>query len=157
MPTHHHTRHQPNLRLERWHRRAIYLMLILLYCSGAAWLAARFFLRSAGQFGETVHPLEPWAMKLHGAAAMGTLFFIGSLMNGHIRRALKSRRNLITGCLAIAVMALLIVSGYGLYYIAGEADRPLWSVVHWLPGLAFALLFIAHIWRGRASRLPPGA
>lgn len=146
-----HASNHINLRLERWHRRWIYASGAALFVSGAAWLVARYFLRPAGQFGETIHPIEPWAMKLHGAAAMAVLFFLGSLMNAHIRRALKTGRNLVTGWAMIATLALLVVTGFGLYYVAGEGDRPLWSAVHWIVGLGVALLFVLHIVLGRRS------
>jgi predicted Na+-dependent transporter len=154
MHSHHHSRHQANLRLERWHRRLIYLVLTFLFGSGLAWLVARYFLRPVGTFGETIHPLEPWAMKLHGAAAMAALFFVGSLMNAHIRRAIKNRRNLLTGWSLIAVLMLLVGSGFGLYYLAGESDRALWSTLHWVPGLALLLVFLLHLVCGRRSRQP---
>lgn len=141
-----------NLRLERWHRRSIYLSWAVLAASGAAWLLARYFLRPAGKFGETVHPLEPWAIKLHGAAAMAILFFLGSLMNSHIRRALKSNRNLVTGWSMIVAMAVLVVTAYGLYYAEGEAARQVWSLVHWIAGLGAVALSIAHVLVGRSSR-----
>ncbi|MEC5161819.1 hypothetical protein ACFDR9_002775 [Janthinobacterium sp. CG_23.3] len=146
-----HARHHVNLRLERWHRRCVYLSCAALFASGVAWLLARYCLRAPGQFGETIHPLEPWAMKTHGAAAMVTLFFLGSLMNAHIRRALKAGRNLASGWAMIATFALLVVSGFGLYYLAGESDRPLWSALHWVVGLALGALTVLHIVLGRRA------
>jgi hypothetical protein len=144
--------HHPNLRLECWHRRGVYLTLLLLVASGGAWLVARYFLRPVGQFGEAIHPLEPWAMRLHGAGAMAMLFFLGSLMNSHIRRALKSNRNRISGWLMLLVMATLTVTGFGLYYLAREENRAVWSVVHWVAGLGVAGLTVAHVRIGRWSR-----
>lgn len=140
-----------SFKLERWHRRAIYATGAVLLASGIAWLVLRYFLRPVSEFGETVNPFEPWAMKLHGLAAMVALFFLGSLIHVHIRRALKSGRNLVTGWAMIATLLLLALTGYGLYYVAGEADRPLWSAVHWIVGLAVALLFVLHIVVGRKS------
>lgn len=125
MHTHHRHRHHVNLRIERLHRQTIYGVLTRLTLSGLCWLVAHYWLRSVGQFGETIHPLEPLAMKLHGAAAMATLFFVGSLMNAHIRRAIKSGRDLNAGWSVIVSMLLLIFSGYGLYYLAAESDRTL--------------------------------
>lgn len=141
-----------NLRLERWHRRSIYVSWAVLVASGAAWLLARYFLRPAGHFGETVHPLEPWAIKLHGAGAMAILFFLGSLMNSHIRRALKSGRNLATGWSMIIAMAVLVVTAFGLYYAEGEAAHQVWSLVHWIAGLGAAALSVAHVLVGRSTR-----
>ena len=150
-----HARHHINLRIERWHRRCVYASILLLLASGAAWLVASYFLRPVGQFGPTIHPIEPWAMKVHGGAAMIMLFFLGSLMNSHIRRALKAGRNLVSGWSMIVMLLMLIATGFGLYYLAGENDRPVWSLVHWVIGLAIAAGFIVHIRLGRASRQAP--
>lgn len=145
---------QINVRLERWHRRCIYGVAAWLSATGLLWLLARYMLRPVGEFGENVHPLEPWSMKLHGAGAMVALFFIGSLMNGHIRRALKAGRNLYSGCSMLAALAALTLSGYGLYYLASEQNRPVWSAFHWILGLAIALLLPAHIVLGRGRTSP---
>lgn len=153
IPRHRYSRHSINLRLERWHRRAIYLSTALLLVSGAAWLLLRYFMRPVGEFGQLPHPLEPWSMKLHGGAAMLMLFFLGSLLNSHIRRAIKGDRNLVTGWGMVAVMLLLVATGFGLYYIAGDSDRPLWSAIHWIIGLGASVLFLLHIIIGRRSRL----
>lgn len=143
--------HHPRFRLERWHRRSVYATGAVLLLSGAAWLVLRYFLRPVGEFGETVHPLEPWAMKLHGAAAMVTLFFAGSLLHLHVRRALKARRNLAMGWATVAMLLFLVLTGYALYYVAGEGDRPAWSLLHWAAGLLAAFLFVLHIVTGRKS------
>ena len=55
----------------------------------------------------------------------------------------------------IAMMMLLTVTAFGLYYLASESDRLVWSSVHWVVGLCLPVLFIAHIVIGRASRHPP--
>ena len=154
MSNHKHPYHV-NLQLERWHRRCIYASCVLLVLSGAAWLVARYFLRPVGQFGESIHPLEPWAMKLHGGATMVMLFFLGSLMNSHIRRALKAGRNLVSGWIMLITMTLLIFTGFGLYYLAGESDRPLWSRIHWIVGIGLVALIVIHVVVGRASRFKP--
>lgn len=147
-----HARLHINLRLERWHRRCVYVSCALLLASGVAWLVARNFLRPVGQFGEAIHPIEPWAMKVHGAAMMAMIYFLGSLMNSHIRRALKVKRNLASGWSMIAAMGLLSFTGFGLYYLAGESDRQIWSVVHWVVGLGLPVLVLVHVLVGRASR-----
>jgi hypothetical protein len=148
-PTRH--QHRPGFRLERWHRRSVYATFAVLLLTGAAWLLLRYFMRPVGEFGETINPLEPWAIKLHGAAAMAALFFAGSLLHLHMRRALKAGRNLVTGWAMVGTLAFLVLTGYGLYYVAGDADRPLWSALHWVVGLVVAILFVLHIVVGRRS------
>ena len=133
-----------DLRPERWQRRCVYGVSAWLVATGALWLLAHYLMRSAAEFGESVHPLEPWSMKLHGAGAMFALFLVGSLVNTHIRRARVARRNLYSGWSMIAALAALSVSGYALYYIASEHSRPVWSAAHWIIGLVFPLLLIAH-------------
>ena len=78
----------------------------------------------------------------------------GFALNAHLRRAVKSRRNLLTGWSVTIVLLVLNVSGFGRYYIAGESDRPIWSASHWLPGLLCAVLCIVHI-VGAAFPPPP--
>ena len=134
-----------DLRPERWQRRCVYGVCAWLVATGVLWLLAHYLMRTVAEFGESVHPLEPWSMKLHGAGAMFALFFIGSLANSHIRRAVKARRNLYSGWSMIAVLAALTVSGYALYYIASEHSRPIWSAAHWIIGLVLPLLLIVHI------------
>jgi hypothetical protein len=82
---------------------------------------------------------------------MAALFFAGSLLHLHIRRALKAGRNLVTGWAMVGTLAFLVLTGYGLYYVAGDADRPLWSALHWVVGLVVAILFVLHIVVGRRS------
>ena len=140
--------------MERWHRRCLYGSCAWLIASGALFLIAHYFLRTPGEFGEAVHPLEPWSMRLHGAGAMAALFFLGSILNSHIRRAVKSGRNLYSGWSMIVMLSALTLTGYGLYYVAGESDRPLWSMIHWAVGLLLPAVIVLHILLGRKTRAP---
>ena len=152
----HHSSHPSatvGFRLPRWQRRAHYLVVTLLVVTGLMWLAAHYFMRPVGDFGAVIHPLEPWSMKLHGAAAMASLWLVGTLLQVHIKRALQARRNLVAGWSMIAVLGALVVSGYALYYLASEDSRPWWSTAHWLLGLLLPLLLLVHVLTGRrASR-----
>jgi hypothetical protein len=141
-----------NLRLERWHRTVMYGVMALLSVSGMLWLAAHYWFPVNNEFGANINPLEPWSIKLHGAAAMGALFFVGSLLNSHIRRAHKTRRNFYSGWSMIVLLGTLTLSGYGLYYLTSETSRPLWSNLHWIGGLTLPALLILHIVLGRRAR-----
>jgi uncharacterized membrane protein len=82
---------------------------------------------------------------------MVALFFIGSLLNSHIRRAHRAERNRYSGWSMVALLVLLTISGYALYYIASEFSRPAWSLTHWILGLLFPALLVLHIALGRRS------
>jgi cytochrome bd-type quinol oxidase subunit 2 len=90
-------------------------------------------------------------MKLHGAAVMAALFLCGSVLNAHIRRALKGRHNRMTGWAMISVLSALTLTGYALYYVAGESDRAVWSTIHWAIGLVLPVVVVLHIVLGRKS------
>ena len=139
------------MRLSTGHRQWIYWAAALLFGSGALWLICHYFVSVEGEFGPVPHPAESWALRVHGAAAMLTLVVAGSLIPIHVRRAWHQRRNLLPGTLLASVLLLLTISGYALYYFAGEQARPLISVLHWGVGLAAPALLLWHIASGRAT------
>lgn len=141
-----------SVRLERWQRRAIYFVTALLVASGALWLVPHYFLRSDGAFGATINPLEPAAMKLHGAVAMLALALYGSLINAHIRKAWRLRRNRVSGSVVLAIVLLLTASAWVLYYAGDETVRTVGSALHWSVGLVLVAALPIHLWFGRRSR-----
>jgi hypothetical protein len=114
-------------------------------------LVFHYFLRQHGEFGEAPHPLEVWWLRLHGACAMLVLIVMGSLLPIHVRRGWHQRKNLLAGSVIVAILVLLIASGYALYYYGGEEARPLISAFHWIVGLGAPLALIWHILRGRRT------
>lgn len=139
------------MRLSTGHRQWIYWSAGLLFGSGALWLLCHYFLESHGEFGPTTHPLEPWSLRVHGAAAMLSLVLVGSLLPIHVRRAWHQRRNLLPGVVLFCVVALLTASGYALYYFGGEEARAAISVFHWAIGLGAPALMVWHVTAGRAA------
>lgn len=142
-------RRTDSIRLGRWHQAAVYGATAALAVSGIIWLVLHYFLAVPGEFGSPIHPLEPWMLRLHGAAAMAGLIVYGSLLPVHIRRAWSIRRNIVLGIGLVAFMLLLTVTGYLLYYAGDENARPLISATHWLVGLAVPALLVWHIVSGR--------
>ena len=142
----------PALRLGRWHQGYLYVFGALLVLSGALWLLFHYFVRIPGQFGDTPHMLEPWWLCVHGLCAAAFLIGFGSVLPGHVRRAWIARRNRLSGTLFFSLVALLIASGYGLYYLADESVRGFVSAMHWTIGLGMPALVGWHVWLGRASR-----
>ena len=138
------------MRLSKGHRYWVYWSGAALFATGALWLVYRFFLREHGEFGEPPHPMEEWWMRLHGTSAVLMLIIAGSLLPVHVRVGWHQRKNLLAGCILVAIVVLLIVSGYVLYY-SDEETRPVVSALHWIIGLGAPAGLIWHIVRGRST------
>lgn len=126
-----------------------------LFGTGATW----FLLHDGPQLlgvpsviEEAARPTLPWLMSLHGAAAMLGLLLLGSLGPQHIGWAWKARTNRLTGTIVTLAQALLVVSGYLLYYAGGEDLRFLARWSHLVPGFVLPSLIAWHVIEGRRAR-----
>ena len=142
----------PPIRLGEWHQAYLYGMGTVLILSGAMWLLFHYYVRIPGEFGPTLHPLEPWLLSIHGISAAAILIGFGSVMPGHVRRAWRAARNRNSGSIFFGVMLALTVTGYLLYYVGNETARSFLSIFHWAAGLGLPVLAGVHIWRGRVWR-----
>ena len=141
------------VKLSPRHQGWIYASFALLFATGVVWLVAKRWLVSAGEFGETTSPLAPLAMQVHGAVAMVFLVLIGTLLQGHVRQAWNARRSRVTGGGMLAGVALLVASGYGLYYLGGEETRAAVSLVHWAVGLVLPAWLVLHVRASKRARV----
>lgn len=142
------------IKLSQRHQAWIYSVGALLVVSGLGWLIAHYFLASAGEFGEAHHFSEPWWLRLHGAVAMGFLVVFGALLPGHAFRAWRLQKNRRSGGFMIALILILVVTAYGLYYAGGDAFRTWLSAIHWITGLAATAGLTVHVWLGKRVRPP---
>jgi predicted membrane channel-forming protein YqfA (hemolysin III family) len=138
-------------KLSNRHQFWLYLALIALYGSGLIWAIFHYFIRTPGDFGDVPHPIEPWCMRVHGGAAMLFLILLGTLLPNHVRFAWHARRNRPNGVLLMVILGSLILTGYGLYYLAGETSRAWTHWSHLIVGILLPLILILHIWAGRRS------
>ena len=145
------------LRLSFRQRLWLHGSFIVLFLSGMLrWMLHTWFPVENG-FGPQENQLNPWLLRLHGAAAMIALVVLGSLLPNHIRAAWRAQRNRFSGGGMITLCLALTVTGYGLYYVGGETLRHVASLSHLWLGLAFPVVIIWQIRRGRALRHPPSA
>jgi cation transport ATPase len=138
-----------SVRLKRLQRYFLYAVLALLFLSGAAWACWNYLVASPGDFEMSA---KAWAMKVHGAAAMAVLVLIGMLLNAHVRFAWRARRNRANGSVFLGALAVLTITGYGLYYAGGERLRAWTSWIHLGIGLVLPILLLIHIFLGRRTR-----
>jgi hypothetical protein len=139
-----------SIRLSLRHKIAFYSILGAVFISGALWAWLHYFAGSENEFGSA--PAETWTLTIHGLFAAASLLVIGSMLPLHVKFAWRAGRNRFNGVFFISIVSLLVVTGYALYYIGNERLRSWTSWIHLIVGLAFPLLLILHIWRGRASR-----
>lgn len=147
-PPRNHAWPQP-VRLGRRHELWVYGLAALLLLSGAGWLVAHYFLAIPTEFGDPHQPSEPWWLRLHGAAAMGFLVIVGTVLLNHVVRAWHLRSNHKSGLVFMGLLAAMVLTGYALYYFGGEETRPWISKAHWIAGLASAVALPIHAVLGR--------
>jgi hypothetical protein len=134
-------------------RRALYATIAALIGSGVWWIGVRYgarFFAGPDTFSRLAR--ESLALKVHGATAFAALLALGAMSAHHVQRGWALKRNRLMGAVLLALFALLIVSGYALYYLVSDDTHGSVSVLHWTLGLALAPLLIVHIVTGRRSR-----
>ena len=139
------------IRLSASHRWFTYLATAWLVATGMAWLALDFVSRGRADLVGP-HPLLHPLLATHGAIALVALMAYGGVVVAHVPRAWAIKRNRWTGCLIAAVLAILIVTGWLLYYAGSEGVHEIASVCHWIVGLSVALVLPLHVVMGRRAR-----
>jgi hypothetical protein len=125
------------MRLRFWQKTAVFATTAIVGVTGLLWFVLHDMIDD--EPGELAHVL----LILHGVSSYVILVVIGSLLPRHVRSGWVRRRNLMTGVTVTAVMAVLAVTGLGLYY--GNED--LHAPARWLHvafGLGCFALFPAH-------------
>lgn len=144
--------HRRSAKLARWQIWLLALSGAGLWLSGAAWLLLHYFCQRQGAFGPETNPVEPWMMKAHGLLLIPALLGIGGMFVAHIPKGWSHNRQRIAGIALCSVLALLVASGYLLYYVGDETVRGWTSPVHWGVGLGLPVIFLWHYLNGLAAR-----
>ena len=137
------------IRLKPTLRLLLYSVLTVLFFSGVAWACLNYYSIAPGEFAAAAKSL---ALKIHGAAAMAILVLIGMLLTAHVRFAWRAGRNRINGSIFLGAFAILIITGYGLYYAGAENLRASASWIHLAVGLALPGLLLIHVLLGKRTR-----
>lgn len=140
-------------RLAAWQIRLLIVSGTTLWLSGAVWLLLHYYGQVEGDFGAESHPLEPWMLKLHGLALIPSLLGFGGLFVAHVPKGWRDRNRRLVGITLTALVCLLILSGYLLYYVGNDAARSWTSLLHWGFGLSLPVVFLWHyVGRNEARR-----
>ena len=144
--------HRRSAKLASWQIWLLALSGTGLWLSGCGWLLLHFYGQKQGEFGPEMNPIEPWMMKAHGLFLIPALLTIGGMFVAHIPKGWTHQRQRIAGIALCAVLAVLIMSGYMLYYVGDEDLRNWTSVAHWAIGLILPVVFLWHYLNGLRAR-----
>ena len=140
-----------SMKLSPGYRGWLYGTSAALFVSGVAWvLLHRVSLAQEETARNWSAVLEPWMLKLHGAAAMMFLVMIGALLPIHILKGMATRKNLASGLVLLGLIGLLTITGYALYYLGSDTARSFASALHTWAGVGAPAFLIWHLlWRER--------
>jgi len=142
------------IRLPASRRFAVYAVAAGVWVTGALWLVFHHFVRQPSPFGPEPSPLEPWWLRLHGAAAMAAVWIFGLLWGVHALNGWNARRRRWSGGVVFGLFLVLIATGWLLYYAGSEDLRSVGSLAHWVLGLAAPVAFLWHRFLAERSRRP---
>lgn len=144
--------HRRTARLSRWQ---IWLLSVsggALWLSGGGWLFLHYYGQTEGEFGPEMNPFEPWMMTLHGLFLIPALLGIGGMLVAHIPKGWDYKRQRVLGIALCVILAVLIGSGYLLYYAGDDTLREWSSLAHWVIGLTLPGIFLWHYFNGQKAR-----
>jgi hypothetical protein len=143
---------RPLAALGRARRLSLYAISALAWLTGAVWLWLRAYGRVSGPYGPDPSPALPAVRAAHGAAAMAFLVAVGALLPDHVRYGWRDKRRRASGAPLLAACAVLAATGWGLYYLSGDAARADASRVHVVVGIALPALIAVHVLLKRRRR-----
>jgi len=138
-----------SVRLGRTRRLALYAVGAGVWLSGGLWLLFHYFFPQQSDFGPSIHPLEPWCLRFHGAFSFATIWMFGLLWGVHVTRAWPLSQRRWSGGVMTGVMVWLTLSGYLLYYTGSETARSILAILHWVIGLGCPAAFLWHRFKFR--------
>jgi hypothetical protein len=125
-------------------RFAVYSVFGTLWLSGCAWLLLDQFFESKGQFGMTPHPWEPPILLLHGIIAILSMYLLGWVSARHVLRWWPGRLRRWSGTSLTAMMTLLALSGFALFFLSDDRWQRLAALTHDVLGLAITAFAVQH-------------
>jgi hypothetical protein len=137
--------------LQPLHKRILYLSLGVLWLSGLFWLYLKYFGQVQGAFGPQSSPWQPVSMRIHGALAMVFLVLFGTLLTQHVPWGWTQRQQRSSGVSLLVICGVLIVTGWGLYYLVDAGIRHWVSLIHWVVGLLFPAIVALHVILGKSK------
>jgi len=122
----------------------VYLILGVLWLSGCVWLCLDQFFSMRGAFGKTPHPWEQPIVLAHGIVAIASMYLLGWISAQHVSHWWTKRLRRVSGILLCSFLAVLIVSGFALFFISDDYWQRIAAVIHEISGLGLTPIAIQH-------------
>ncbi len=138
--------------MKRWEALTTHGSLALIALSGVVYGAMKYVLAGRDPDSPLGHPWQPDVLKVHLLAAPFVVFAIGMLFRSHalIRLRRGEREGRRSGLTLLSLAAPLILSGYVLQALTGEAARTWTGYSHTAAGIVLAVGYAVHA-RQRSS------
>jgi hypothetical protein len=134
------------------YRLILFIALACSWCTGLTFYYLNNWVTIESTFGPMKHPAQQYIIMGHGASAFIMLMCFGALLINHLPAAWRLRRSRYLGITLASLVSFQVITGYILYYLAGEDSRVLISNLHALSGTSIPFVLIAHIIIGRLHR-----
>jgi hypothetical protein len=125
-------------------RTWIYVIIGAVWLSGCAWLCLDQFFTVRGPFGKTPHPWQAPIVLLHGIIAILSMFLLGWISARHVTHSWLRGRRRASGGLLCALLTVLVVSGFALFFVSDDQWQHLAAVIHEISGLVLTPIAIQH-------------
>ena len=125
-------------------RRLLYVSVLALIVTGVLYAIPRY----ADLYGDldlTPVVAPSLLMKVHGAFALWVTLLLGIIWQAHVRLRMRRPFNRRVGFTLAAILVLLTVSGYLLYYVGDRELREVTSLAHTALGAAVLVVIVWHV------------
>jgi hypothetical protein len=145
--------------VKRWAAVLNHLACAFVGVSGVAYGVMKYFLAGSDPDSRVGHPWQQPMLKLHILAAPFLVFALGVIFSGHalvrLRSGVDSGRA--SGWGLLGVSAPMILTGALIQVLTGDAARRWTGWIHAAFGLAYVLVYAAHMLKKRPlDEISPG-
>jgi hypothetical protein len=135
-------------------RYCIYLGFGGVWLTGCLWLVLHLLFETPDEFGNARHPLEPTVLWIHGVLSIAIAYLFGWILARHASEAWRQHKRRVSGGLLTAVLAVLSISGFALFFLTDSDWQAQSARLHEIFGVAFTLFGLEH-WRVMTGATEP--
>jgi len=127
-------------------RGSLYLSALAMAVTGLGFGWFKYFHQRLGEFGTEPYASQGLLRHAHILIGPVLVFTLGLVIRGHVQPTLKSgtRKRRGSGLLVVAILAPMVLSGYGVQVCVDPLWRNALAWLHGLSSLAFLLGFSIH-------------